>query len=87
MNVKDRALSDWDGVWKSVNPHLLSGDLAAVLEKKAKTSGKSLAEYRAYYQKGYATNVETIGIENNVIEFQVGKELQAADTTMPDTKS
>ncbi|WP_213713084.1 metal-binding protein ZinT [Cedecea lapagei] len=77
VNVKDRALSDWDGIWQSVNPLLLSGDLDPVLEKKAKKSGKSLAEYRAYYQKGYATNVEMMGIENNVIEFHVGKEVQS----------
>lgn len=72
-DVKDRALSDWDGIWQSVNPYLLSGALDPVLEKKAKQGGKSVEEYRAYYQKGYATDVETIGIENNVMEFHVGK--------------
>ncbi|MEQ4453498.1 metal-binding protein ZinT [Kosakonia sp. YIM B13605] len=72
-DVNDRALSDWDGIWQSVNPYLLSGALDPVLEKKAKQGGKSVEEYRAYYQKGYATDVEMIGIENNVMEFHVGK--------------
>lgn len=76
-DVKDRALSDWDGIWQSVNPYLLSGALDPVLEKKAKQGGKSVEEYRAYYQKGYATDVETIGIENNVMEFHVGKTVNA----------
>lgn len=35
-DVKDRALSDWDGIWQSVNPYLLKGDLDPVLEQKAK---------------------------------------------------
>ena len=72
-NVQDRALSDWEGVWQSVNPYLLNGDLDPVLEQKAKKpGGKSVEEYRAYYKKGYATDVEQIGIENDVIEFHVG---------------
>lgn len=76
-DVKDRALSDWDGIWQSLNPYLLNGDLDPVLEKKAKAGDKSVEEYRAYYKKGYATNVEMIGIENNVMEFHVGKEVNA----------
>ena len=72
-DVQDRALSDWEGVWQSVNPYLLNGDLDPVLEQKAKKpGGKSVEEYRAYYKKGYATDVEQIGIENDVIEFHVG---------------
>ncbi|UXY10033.1 metal-binding protein ZinT [Kosakonia sp. ML.JS2a] len=70
--VKDRALSDWDGVWQSVEPYLLNGDLDPVLEKKAKQGDKTVEEYRAYYKKGYATNVEMIGIEDNVMEFHTG---------------
>lgn len=74
-DVKDRALSDWDGIWQSVNPSLLNGALDPVLEKKAKNGGKTLEEYRAYYKKGYATDIETISIENNVMEFTRGKEV------------
>nr|WP_275076224.1 metal-binding protein ZinT [Providencia rettgeri] len=69
-DVKDRSLSDWQGVWESVNPLLLNGKLDAVLESKAqKNKDKTVEEYRAYYKKGYATDVDSIGIENNVIEF------------------
>lgn len=72
--VKDRALTDWDGMWQSVNPYLLNGDLDPVMEKKAqKDASKTAAQYKEYYKKGYATDVDTIGIENNVIEFHVGK--------------
>lgn len=77
QDVKDRALSDWEGIWQSVNPYLLNGDLDAVLEQKAKKAGKSVAEYREYYKKGYATDVDQIGIEDNVMEFHVGKTVNA----------
>ncbi len=57
-----------------MNPYLLNGDLDPVLEQKAKKpGGKSVEEYRAYYKKGYATDVEQIGIEDDVIEFHVGR--------------
>jgi len=73
-DVKDRTLSDWDGMWQSVNPYLLNGDLDPVMEKKAQKDGsKTVAQYKAYYQKGYATDIDTIGIENNTIEFHTGK--------------
>lgn len=35
-NVKDRSLTDWDGIWQSVYPLLQSGDLDPVFEMKAK---------------------------------------------------
>src|SRR5690606_27736265 len=73
-DVRDRKLSDWDGVWQSVYPFLEDGSLDPVLKKKAeKDSSKSFDEYKAYYRKGYATDVDTIGIENNVMEFHTGK--------------
>lgn len=72
-DVKDRALSDWDGIWQSLNPYLLNGDLDPVLEKKARQGDKTVEAWRDYYKKGYATDVEMIGIENNVMEFHVGK--------------
>lgn len=75
--VKDRALSDWDGMWQSLNPYLLNGDLDPVLEQKAKKGDKSVDEYRAWYKKGYATDIDTIGIENNVMEFHTGKTVNA----------
>ncbi|EKT62516.1 metal-binding protein ZinT [Providencia burhodogranariea] len=79
-DVKDRKLSDWDGIWESVNPLLLSGKLDPVLEKKAKTNkDKSVEEYRTYYKKGYATDVNNINIENNVIEFNKNDQLSRCE--------
>lgn len=78
QQVKDRALTDWDGMWQSVSPYLLNGDLDPVMEKKAQKDGsKTAAQYKEYYKKGYATDIDTIGIENNVIEFHVGKTVNA----------
>ncbi|MEX6002426.1 metal-binding protein ZinT [Providencia vermicola] len=69
-DVKDRKLSDWDGIWESINPLLLSEKLDPVLEHKAKTNkDKTIEEYRDYYKKGYKTDVDNISIENNIIEF------------------
>jgi len=81
-DVKDRTLTDWDGMWQSVNPYLLNGDLDPVMEKKAKQDGsKTVAQYKAYYKKGYATDIDTIGIENNIMEFHVGKTVNACQYT------
>ncbi|MGK9537187.1 ZinT/AdcA family metal-binding protein, partial [Salmonella enterica subsp. enterica] len=33
--------------------------------------------YRAYYKKGYATDIEMIGIENNVIEFHQNNQVSS----------
>lgn len=69
-DVKDRGLSDWDGVWQSVNPYLLKGDLDLVLVNKAKKNkDKTVEEYREYYRQGYATDITMIGIEKNTIDF------------------
>lgn len=71
--VKDRALSDWDGVWQSVNSLLIAGDLDPVFKLKAeKEKGKTVDQIKAYYRKGYATDIDTIGIENGVMEFHKG---------------
>lgn len=78
-SVKDRKLSDWDGIWQSLNPYLLSGDLTPVLEQKAKKTGQSLAELEAYYRKGYATDIEMIDIENNVMEFHTGQTVRSCE--------
>ncbi len=51
-DVKDRSLSDWQGIWESVNPLLLNGKLDEVLESKAKKNkDKTVEEYREYYKK------------------------------------
>lgn len=75
-NVKDRKLEDWDGMWQSVYPLLLSGDLDPVFRKKAgKDKGKTFEEIKAYYRQGYATNIESIGIENGSMEFHAGEQV------------
>lgn len=72
-DVKDRQLSDWDGVWQSVEPYLANGTLDPVMQNKAaKNKDKTAQEYRDYYAKGYKTDVDMIGIENNIIEFHRG---------------
>ncbi len=75
-HVKDRALSDWDGVWQSVYPYLQSGELDPVFKQKAeKDKSKTAEEIKAYYRTGYATSVDTIGIENGVMEFHTGNKV------------
>ena len=56
-DVQDRPLSDWDGVWESLNSYLLNGDLDPVLEQKAKKgdTGKSTGRRR---QAGKKVNFE-----------------------------
>lgn len=77
-DVKDRDLADWEGVWQSVYPYLLNGDLDPVFKKKAEQDkSKTFEEVKAYYRKGYATDVDTIGIENGVMEFHRGDQSSA----------
>ncbi|WP_262287698.1 MULTISPECIES: metal-binding protein ZinT [unclassified Pantoea] len=77
-DVKDRPLSDWDGLWQSVYPLLESGELDPVWQKKAQQdSSKTASQVKAYYRKGYATQVDTIGIENGVMEFHIGEQVSA----------
>ncbi len=68
--VKDRPLSDWDGVWQSVYPYLSDGTLKPVLTAKAKAQHKTVSELENYYQTGYKTDIQQINIENNIVEFQ-----------------
>lgn len=69
-NVKDRNLSDWDGVWQSVYPYAKEGSLDPVFRKKAETDKKrSFTDIKNYYLKGYASDITDIGIENGIIEF------------------
>lgn len=70
--VKDRGLSDWEGAWQSINPYLLNGVLDPVLEKKSQKGDKTIEEYRAYYIKGYATDIDMINIESDIIKFHIG---------------
>lgn len=67
--VKPRPLSDWEGHWQSVYPHLVDGTLDPVMEKKAAAGGKTSEEYRAYYEVGYKTDVDWISIEGDQATF------------------
>ncbi|MFQ1702046.1 ZinT family metal-binding protein [Loktanella agnita] len=60
--IADRALSDWAGDWQSVYPLLLDGTLDPVMADKAAHGDKTAAEYTAYYEIGYATDVDRITI-------------------------
>ena len=74
-NVQNRTLSDWDGVWQSVYPLLQSGKLDPVFQKKADADKtKTFAEIKDYYRKGYATDIEMIGIEDGIVEFHRNNE-------------
>lgn len=71
--VKPRTLEDWEGEWQSVYPLLTDGTLDPVMAAKAKQGGKSAAEYRAYYDVGYKTDVDRIVIKGANVEFTRGK--------------
>lgn len=63
-DIKDRTLADWTGSWQSVYPYLLDGTLDPVWDYKSKSKQDMTAqEYKAYYTKGYQTDVETIMID------------------------
>lgn len=67
--VAPRELEDWAGDWQSVYPLLQSGALDPVLAAKAKAGGKSVDDYRAYYETGYVTDVSRIEILGEEITF------------------
>lgn len=67
--IAPRALSDWEGEWRSVYPLLMAGGLAPVIEKKAESGAKTAEEYRAYYETGYKTDVDRITIKGKHVTF------------------
>lgn len=67
--VKARPLSDWQGQWQSVYPYLVDGTLDPVMEHKAEGGDKSAAQYRAYYETGYKTDVDRIEIDGDKVTF------------------
>ena len=72
-DVKDRTLSDYAGNWQSVYPFLEDGTFDQVFDYKTKLTGKmTQAEYKAYYTKGYQTDVTKINIADNTMEFVQG---------------
>ena len=75
--VKPRMLSDWEGDWQSVYPYLLNGSRDGIMAEKAAHGDKTAAEYRAYYEIGYKTDVNRITIKgDNVAFYKEGKPTQ-----------
>ncbi|MEE2859656.1 MAG: metal-binding protein ZinT [Pseudomonadota bacterium] len=70
--IKDRALSDWEGDWQSVYPYLQDGTLDPVMEQKAAKGSKTADEYRAEYESGYRTDVDRIIIDGESVTFHRG---------------
>lgn len=68
--VKDRALSDYKGDWQSVYPYLKDGTLDEVMKHKAEDDDSMTTKaYKAYYDKGYKTDVDKIKITDDTITF------------------
>lgn len=67
--IKARTLADWAGDWQSVYPLLADGTLDPVMAKKAEKGDKTAAEYRAYYETGYKTDVTRVQIEGDRVTF------------------
>ncbi|WP_231125506.1 metal-binding protein ZinT [Vreelandella piezotolerans] len=77
--IADRALSDWEGDWQSVYPYLLDGTLDPVFAHKAEQGDKTAEEYKAYYDTGYATDVERIVIDGSSVTFFANGESMTGD--------
>ncbi|KFB08813.1 ZinT family metal-binding protein [Nitratireductor basaltis] len=67
--VQERTLADWEGEWQSVFPYLQDGTLDPVFAHKAENGDKSAEEYKAYYRKGYETDVDRIEIKGDHVTF------------------
>ncbi|MFD1695750.1 ZinT family metal-binding protein [Roseibium aestuarii] len=67
--IQPRTLADWQGDWQSVHPYLLDGTLDPVMAHKAEHGSMSADEYRAYYDTGYATDVDRIVIDGDRFTF------------------
>jgi zinc transport system substrate-binding protein len=68
-DVKDRALSDWEGEWQSVYPYLLDGTLNPVMEHKAESGEKTAREYYEQYKTAYVTDMDRVVITNDSMTF------------------
>ena len=68
-------MSDYTGEWQSVYPLLKDGILDEVFDYKAKLNkDMTVAEYKDYYTTGYKTDIDTINIKDNTIDFVVNGE-------------
>ncbi|KZY39711.1 metal-binding protein ZinT [Roseovarius sp. HI0049] len=70
--IAPRPLSDWEGDWQSVYPYLMDDSLDPVMQHKAEHGDKTAGEYRAYYETGYATDVDRIEITGDRVTFHEG---------------
>ena len=77
--VQARTLADWQGEWQSVFPLLIDGTLDPVMAKKAESGKKIAAEYRAYYETGYRTDVDRIEIAGDRVTFHRGAGATSGD--------
>lgn len=77
--IAQRPLSDWAGDWQSVYPLLLDGTLDPVMTHKAEHGDKSAADYRAYYETGYRTDVDHITIDGSRVSFHRGDTVATGD--------
>ena len=71
-DIKDRALSDFAGEWKSLYPYLLSGDLDEYCEHKAEEDEDSSTTKDTYlekYKKSWQCDVNQISINGKKITF------------------
>jgi zinc transport system substrate-binding protein len=71
-DVKDRALSDWEGDWQSVYPHLLDGTLDPVWEHRAEEGDKTAREYFEEARAHYVTDVDRVVITADSMSFYIG---------------
>ena len=67
--IRPRTLVDWQGDWQSVYPLLVDGTLDTVMAHKAEHGDQTAAEYRAYYDTGYRTDVGRIVIDGDKVTF------------------
>ena len=69
--VKDRSLSDWAGKWQSPYPLVLDGTLDEAWEAKAAAEGATMtaSQYKAYYEKGYKSDIKAVEIKGTKITF------------------
>ncbi len=67
--IQHRPLSNWEGDWQSVYPHLQDGTLDPVMDHKAAHGDRTAEEYREYYETGYRTDVDRIVISGDSVAF------------------
>jgi zinc transport system substrate-binding protein len=70
-DVKDRALTDWEGDWQSVYPYLLDGALEPVMEHKAESGEQTAQEYYEYYKTAYETAIERVVITAESMTYYI----------------